>query len=265
MKKYILGIVIMVALSSCGSKAKEAALKALALDNNLPEAINAYGFVLIVYDYDYPGSERQYRRVIELNPNYGWAHQNLGVMLNRIGKHEEGMAEIRRALEIEPLSIVINRLYGDALVCAKRYDEGLVQLKKTYELDPAFPTTQLSLSSVYQLTGKFAESVESYAKYQDLFGRPQTAKLARDSFASGGWQKFLTEMTKTPGVEGVSSFMSAVFLVQLGEKDRAFAELEKALYNREYQLLYIKIDPRLDTLRYDPRLQDMIRRMRFPE
>jgi TolB-like protein len=246
-------------------KAKEAALKSLSLDNNLPEANNAYGFVLVLYDYDYAGAERQYRRAIELNPNYGLARQNLGVMINRIGRHEEGMAEIRRALDLEPLSMVINRLYGDALVCAKSYDEGLVQLKKTYDLDPAFPTTQLSLSSVYQLTGKFAESVESYAKYQDLSGRPQTAKLARDSFASGGWQKFLTEMTKPPGVEGVSSYMSAIFLVQLGENDRAFAELEKALHNREYQQLYIKIDPRVDSLRNDPRLQDLIRRMRFPE
>ncbi len=246
-------------------KAKEAALKALALDKDLPEANNAYGFVAVLFDYDYATSERQYRRVIELNPNYALAHQNLGVMLNRIGRHEEGMTEIRRALDIEPLSIVINRLYGDALVCAKRYDEGLAQLKKTYELDPTFPTTQLSLSAVYQLTGKFAESVESYAKYQDLSGRPQTARLARDGFASGGWQKFLTEMTKTPGAEGVSPFMSAVFLVQLDEKDKAFAELEKSLNNREYLLLYIKIDPRLDPLRNDPRLQELIRRMRFPE
>jgi tetratricopeptide (TPR) repeat protein len=186
-------------------------------------------------------------------------------MLNRIGRHEEGMAEIRRALEIEPLSIVINRLYGDALVCNKRYDEALAQLKKTLELDPAFPTTHLSLSALYQLTSKYAESVESYAKYQDLSGRPQTAKLAQDSFAAGGWQGYLREMTGTPRPIGVSPFIAATFLVQLGEKDKAFAELDKALNNREYLLLYIKIDPRLDPLRDDPRLQEMIRRMRFPE
>jgi TolB-like protein/Tfp pilus assembly protein PilF len=246
-------------------KAREAALKALSLDDNLAESHNALGFVLVLYDYDYTGSERQYRRVIELNPNYALAHQNLGVMLNRIGRHEEGMAEIRRALEIEPLSIVINRLYGDALVCSKRYDEALAQLKKTLELDPAFPTTHLSLSALYQLTGKYAESVESYAKYQDLSGRPQTAKLARDSFAAGGWQGSLREMTGTPRPIGVSPFIAATFFVELGEKDKAFAELDKALDNREYLLLYIKIDPRLDPFRDDPRLQELIRRMRFPE
>ncbi len=246
-------------------KAREAALKALSMDDNLAESHNALGFVLVLYDYDYVGSERQYRRVIELNPNYALAHQNLGVMLNRIGRHEEGMAEIRRALEIEPLSIVINRLYGDALFCSKRYDDALAQLKKTLELDPAFPTTHLSLSGLYQLTGKYAESVESYAKYQDLSGRPQTAKLARESFAARGWQGYLKEMTGTQRPIGVSPFIAATFLVQLGEKDKAFAELDKALDNREYLLLYIKIDPRLDPLRDDPRLNELIRRMRFPE
>src|SRR5204863_4427073 len=90
-------------------KAKDAALKSLSLDNSLPEANNAYGFVLVLWDYDYAGAERQYRRAIELNPNYGLVRQNLGVMLNRIGRHEEGMTEIRRALELEPLSMVINR------------------------------------------------------------------------------------------------------------------------------------------------------------
>jgi serine/threonine-protein kinase len=246
-------------------KARDAAMKALSLDNSLPEAHNAFGFVAVLYDYDYATSEREYRRVIELNPNYSLAHQNLGVMLNRIGRHEEGMAEIRRALEIEPLSIVINRLYGDALVCHKLYEEALVQLKKTLELDPAFPTTHLSLSAVYQLTGKYAESVESYAKYQDLSGKTQTAKLARDSFAAGGWQGYLKTMTGTNRPIGVSPFIAATFFVQLGEKDKAFAELDKALDNREYLLLYIKIDPRLDPLRDDPRLRELIQRMRFPE
>ncbi|MDX6445444.1 MAG: eukaryotic-like serine/threonine-protein kinase [Blastocatellia bacterium] len=246
-------------------KAREAALKALSMDDNLAESHNALGFVLVLYDYDYVGAERQYRRVIELNPNYALAHQNLGVMLNRIGRHEEGMAEIRRALEIEPLSIVINRLYGDALFCSKRYDEALAQLKKTLELDPAFPTTHLSLSGLYQLTGKYTESVESYAKYQDLSGRPQSAKLARESFAARGWQGYLKEMTGPQRPIGVSPFIAATFLVQLGEKDKAFAELDKALDNREYLLLYIKIDPRLDPLRDDPRLNQLIRRMRFPE
>ena len=246
-------------------KAKDAAVKALTLDDGLAEGHNAFGFVLVLYDYDYPGSERQYRRVLEINPNYTQAHQNLGVMLNRLGRTEEGMAEIRRALEIEPLSIIVNRLYGDALFCNRRFDEALAQFKKTLELDPAFPTTHLSLSAFYQATGKYAESVESYAKYQELSGRPQTAKFARDSFASGGWQGYLKAMTGPRRPAGVSPFVAATYFAELGDKDNAFAELEQSLENREYLLLYIKIEPRLDSLRSDPRLHALIRRMRFPE
>jgi len=245
-------------------KAKEAALKALSLDEDLAESHNAYGFVLILSDYDYAGAEREYRRVIELNPNYALSRQNLGVMLNRIGRSEEGMVELRRALELEPLSIIINRLYGDVLLCAKRYDEALTQLRKTLELDPTFPTTYLSLSALYQLTGKYAESVESYAKYQDLSGKPQTAKSARESFAARGWQGYLKEMSGT-GPEGVSPYTAATFLAQLGEKDQAFALLNKALGERDALLLYIKIDPRMDPLRSDPRFQELLRSMRFPE
>ena len=246
-------------------KAREAALKALAMDDGLAEAHNALGFVLGFYDYDYAESERQYRRVLQINPNYTQAHQNLGVMLNRLGRHEEGIAEIRRALEIEPLSIIVNRLYGDALFGNRRFDEALTQFKKTLELDPTFPTTHLSISGFYQATGKYAESVESFAKYQELSGRPESAKFVRESFSSGSWQGYLREMTGPRRPPGVAHFVAATYFAELGDKDNAFAELEKSLTNREYLLLYIKIDPRLDSLRSDSRLQTLIRRMRFPE
>jgi TolB-like protein len=246
-------------------KAKEAALKAVALDANLPEAHNALGFVLVLQDYDYAGAEREYRRVIAINPNDAFAHQNLGVMLNRIGRGEEGMVELRRALEIEPVSIIVNRLYGDILVHTKRYDEALVQLTKTRELDPSFATTHLSCAALYQLTGKYSESVESFATYLELLGRKQSAQLARDSFAAKGWQGYLREMTGPNRPPGVSAYMAATFFIQLGEKDKAFAELNRALENREWLLLYVKIDPRIDPLRNDPRLQEILRKMKFPE
>jgi hypothetical protein len=89
--------------------------------------------------------------------------------------------------------------------------------------------------------------------------------LARDSFVAEGWQGYLKEMTGTQRPVGVSPFMAATFFVQLGEKDKAFAELDKALDNREALLLYIKIDPRLDPLRNEPRFQELISRMRFPD
>src|SRR5437660_292256 len=245
------------------SKAREAALRGLSLDDNLAEAHNALGFVLTVADYDYEAGEREYKRAIELNPNYTTAHHNLGVMLSRTGRPAEGMAELRRALELEPFSSVVNRLYGEVLVFTRHYDEGLAQLKKTVEMDPGFPTTYFALSNTYRLMGKYVESVEAYARFQELYDRPQTAAFARASFAAGGWQGFLRDMTsKRP--EGFSPYMAAVFFAQLGERDKAFAELEKAYENREYQLRFLKIDPSVDSLRDDPRFKELMRRMRLP-
>lgn len=244
------------------SKAREAALHAMALDGNLAESHNALGFVLAVADFDYAAAEREYKRAIALDPNYTTAHHNLGVMLIRTGRPEEGMTEVRRALEIEPFSIVVNRLYGECLIHLRRYDEGLAQLIKTSEMDPAFPTTFFALSVAYRLMGKHAESVESFAKFQELSDRRDVAELVRVSFAKGGWQGFLREMTsKRPA--GVAHYLAAIFSLELGDKERAYTELEKAFENREYQLRFIKLDPSVDGVRADPRFKELARRMRL--
>ena len=245
-------------------KAREAALRALSLDNNLAEGHSALGFVLITADFDYAGGEREYKRAIELDPNYEPSHHNLGVMLFRTGRQAEGMAELRRALELEPFSLVVNRLYGEILVYSRRYDEGLAQLKKTAEMDPSFPSTYSALATAYRLMGNYAESVESYAKLQELNGRPQTAAFARASFAAGGWQGFMRDLTSRRP-EGFSPSMAAIFFGQLGEKDKAFAELNKAVDNREYMVRFLKIEPGFDPLRDDPRFKEVLQRMKFPE
>jgi tetratricopeptide (TPR) repeat protein len=172
------------------------------------------------------------------------------------------MEELRRALDIEPFSIIVNRLYGECMIYLRRYDEGLAQLKKTAELDPSFPTTHFALAGAYRLMGKHAESVEAFAKYNELFGRPETASLVRSSFAAGGWQGFLREMTSKRR-DGVSPYMTAIFLLELGEKEKAFAALEDAFENREYQLRFIRLDPSVDALRGDPRFKELAHRMKL--
>ncbi len=243
-------------------KARAAAQRAMSLDDNLAESHNAMGFVYAVADFDYPAAEREYKRAIALDPNFTTAHHNLGVMLTRTGRAEEGMAEVRRALEIEPFSIIVNRLYGECLTYLGRYDEGLAQLKKTVEMDPTFPTTYFALAGAYRLMGKHAESVESFAKFHELFGRLETAALVRSSFATGGWQGFLREMTsKRP--DGMSPYLTGIFLVELGEKDKAFVEFQKAFEIREYQLRFIKLDPSVDAVRDDPRFKELAHSMRL--
>ena len=244
-------------------KAKEAALRALSLDDGLAEAHAALGLILLLYDYDFAGAERESKRAIELNPNYATAHHFYSRLLSAQGRHEEAFAEIRRALEIDPLALPINWFYGHALFHARKYDESIAQLKKTLELDANFPGTHNHLARVYQAKGNYTESVEEYAKYQELIGEQRNAALVRESFAKGGWQGFVRAMVERPDL---SPYLRAHFYAALGEKDKAFAELNKAYENRDgFVVMYLKVDPRLDPLRSDPRFQDLLRRVGFPQ
>ncbi|MDQ3711400.1 MAG: winged helix-turn-helix domain-containing protein, partial [Acidobacteriota bacterium] len=119
-------------------KAKQAVSKALSLDDNLAEAHAALGQIVVYYDYDFVGAEREYKRAIELDPNYATAHQWYSELLMGLGTHEEALAEIRWALEIDPLSLLLNRQYGASLLFARQYDASIAQMKKTVDLDANF-------------------------------------------------------------------------------------------------------------------------------
>ena len=246
-------------------KAREAALKALLLDNNLAEAHAALGRVLRDYDYDFATAERELKTAIELDPNYAGAHTGYGLLLTRFGRHEEGFAEYRRALELEPLSLGINREYSEGFIFARRYDEAIAQLKKTLELDATFVSTHVSLGFVYQMQGKYAESVEERAKVRELQDNPQIAMQIRESFAKGGWEGFLRDQIEDRRISNPSAYVVAAFHAALGEKDKAFAELNKSYENREYYMTLLKVDPRLDPLRDDPRFKELLKKVGFPE
>jgi TolB-like protein/DNA-binding winged helix-turn-helix (wHTH) protein len=245
-------------------KAKDAALKALLLDNDLAEAHTALGMILNSSDYDLAGTERELKRAIELNPNYATAHQYYAELLTQLGKHEESIVEIRRALEIDPLSLIINRIYGNILSNARRYDEAIVQIKKTMELDANFASAHYSLSNIYWLTGNHSESVEEFAKYQELLGEYQKAARSREIFAKAGWKGYLQEMIREQRPNDLSSYRTAFYLAELGEKDKAFAELEKSYEKREAALMFLKSELRFDPLRGDPRFEALLRKVGFP-
>jgi len=244
-------------------KARDAALKALTLDDGLGEAHAALGFMLSNYDYDFAGAEREYQRALELNPNFANTHQRYSELLTSLGRHEESLAKMRRALEIDPLSVFANRAYGLRLILARRYDEADAQLRKTLELDSNFAVTHDSLALVYQAQGDYAASVEAIAKAHELTGRQEYAALARESFARGGWQAYLRAMLERR--TDLRAFTRATTHAALGEKDKAFAELNKAYENREASLTRLKVDPRLDPLRSDPRFAELTRKVGLPQ
>jgi TolB-like protein/Tfp pilus assembly protein PilF len=244
-------------------KAKEAALKAISLEDNLAEAHAARAHVIMKTDYDLTGAERGYRRALELNPNYATAHQWYGNMLSFLGRHEESLAQFRRALDLDPFSLIINKNYGNTLYNARRYDESIEQLKKTIELDPDFLLAHKDLHFIYQKTGKYAESVEEFARYQELLGERQAAALVRESYARNGWQGFLRLVTSEAGPIKMSPAELAIYYAALGDKEKTFKQLEIAY--REGKLLWLKVDPLFDPLREDPRYQELLRKVGFPQ
>jgi DNA-binding winged helix-turn-helix (wHTH) protein/tetratricopeptide (TPR) repeat protein len=243
-------------------KAREAAQKAVSLDDKLAEAHAALGNIIIYYDYDFAGAEREHKRAIELNPHYATAHHWYSELLMGLGRHEEAIAEIRRALEIDPLSLILNRQYGASLLFARQYDAAIAQMKKTVDLDANFAVGHSTLSVSYRMTGNYAESVEELARFQDLIGGEQTAAIMRESFATGGWQGFLRAMTAEPRPANLTPYNVATFHAALGQKDQAFAELNKAYQNREAILGLLKVDPRFDSLHDDPRFEELTSRFK---
>ena len=250
-------------------KARESALRALSIENDLGEPHATLGLLLTDHGFDFAGAEREFQRAIELNPNYATAHQWFGEMLGYAGRPEESFAEFRRALEIDPLSLPINWNYGRSLYYSRRFEESVKQLKKAVELDTGFASAHRSLSHVYQSQGNYAESVEEVARYLELIGDPAAAASVRETFVRGGWTAFLRTMT---GPQGLQSFpgvdplyLAATYHAALGEKDKAFAKLNEALAERYSDIEILKVDPRLDALRDDPRFAELLRRAGLPQ
>ena len=188
-------------------------------------------------------------------------------MLLNAGRFDEASAEYRRALEIEPLSLPINWDFGRFLYMSRSYDESMAQHKKTIELDPGFARAHRTLAEVYRVKGDYANAVEERARFFDLIGQSQNAALIRATFARGGWLGFLRLVTAedSPLKDSNNNWVVAKAYLDLGQKDKAFAELNKAYEVRLSSLCWLKVEPQLDSLRSDPRYQQLLQKMGFPQ
>jgi TolB-like protein len=238
-------------------KAREAANKALTIDQNLAEAHTTLGAVKAYYDWDWTGGEEELKRAIELNPNYPTAHQRYSLFLPIFGRFDEAIAEAKRAQQLDPLSLILNENVGDAYQLARRYDEAEAQLKKTLELDPNFYVARGTLARLYEAKGMYKEALQ-----QNLAGaRPEIAgkvmKLYDEAGIQGVWRVQLADMLKNPEVSPMSV---AQVYVKLGDKDKAFEWLNKALDTRGVGLTYLVADARFDSIRSDPRYIALLER-----
>jgi serine/threonine-protein kinase len=238
-------------------KAKESAEKALALDDTLAEAHSALAFIKTVYEWDWQGAEKEFKRAIELNPNYSNAHYFYAFAhLLSLGRMDEANAEIRRALTLEPFSLIINTNLGRTYFLARQYDKAIEQYRRTLEMDSGFPRAHERLQEAYEQKGMYRESIADLEKINPEFGAKLRAAFEK-SGVKGYWQTridFDNESKQTY----VSSYFTAVKYAALGDKDRAFESLEKAFNERDTWLVHLKVDPMLDGLRSDPRYTNLL-------
>jgi tetratricopeptide (TPR) repeat protein len=246
-------------------RAREAALKALSLDQNLAEAHLALARVLATYDYDFAGSERECLRAIELNPNLALAHSRYGTHLMFLGKFEPAERELRRALELEPLSPIINFAYGGLLIASRRYDEAIAHLKKSLELDEEYWLAHANLARAHQLKRNYQASIEERVRVAEINENTKLAAGIRESFERGGWEGYQRFAIREFEGDRRGFYAASRDYADLGEKDKAFAALNTAYENRESDLLWVKVDPLLDPLRNDPRFQELLKKIGFPE
>ncbi len=255
-------------------QAKAAALKAIELDETSAQAHAALAKALFEYYWDFVGAEKEFGRAIELNPNYATVHQWNCEYLSAMGRFEEAAAEIKRAHELDPLSMIINAIAGSRYYWARQYPDAVTTLRASFTIDPNFPATHSYLADVYEAMGNYEGAIAERQQAEVLYGRqtPQSAAAQAESLrqayaaegARGYWQKIL-ELALQDEQEGdVDLYALAAIYAHLGEKDKALELLKKACDEHAADsLLHLNDDAAWDDLRGDPRFGDLVRRIGF--
>ena len=262
-------IVGTVPASGVAPKARAAALKSLELDDTLAEAHTSLATVRFNYDWDWNAAASGFRRAVELNPSYATAYQRNSLYLMSMGRTSESIAEMNRAHDLDPLSISMNFSLGWRLYMAREYDQAIEQLRNTIDMDPAFVLPHLVLGQAYEQKKAYDQAIAELRRATELsLGSPPVlAALARTLAVSGRITEArnLLEQLQLSKRQYVSPFYVAIVYAGLGENERALDWLEKAYADRSNAIVFLKVDPQLDTLRSYPRFHELQRKLRLPE
>lgn len=242
-------------------KAREAAEKALALDDSLSEAHTSLAIVLEDYEWRFADAEAEYRKAIALNPNYAFGHQRFGQLLMESGRFDEARVECERALEIDPVSLDAHMTYAALFYFERQYDQAVDQLRRTIELAPDYGEPYGLLGVVYYEKGMYQEAIDAFLH----FSSPDHAAVLRQAFTNAGIEGFLRKdvelALQSPDASQTTPIFLAVEYAYLGERDKAFAILERAYEQRHSWLGELRVEPAWDNLRADPRFADLVRRV----
>ena len=243
------------------SKAHAAAQRAVELDEQIAEAHTSRALVAQNFDWDWQTAEKEYRRAIELDPNYATAHHWYAEYLALMGRFDEAFAEIERARQLDPLSLIIEADRGAILYYSRQYDRAIEQFRAVQDMDPSFPRAAL-VQYAYDQKGMYAESLAEINRWRP--GSWYWANLAHTNGLAGRKRKAqqaLEELQKLNRHTQVDSLAFCLAYIGMNHKEQALASLQKAFEEHSTSLTALKVDPVYDPLRSDPRFQDLLRRV----
>lgn len=262
----MLGFYGMLPPKEAFPKARAAALRALEINDMLAEAYSALAYARHYHDWNWAGTEEGYQRALQSNPNYASAHQFYGTFLTCMGRPDESLARMKKAQELDPLSLIINSAVGWLHYYARQYDEAIEKLEKALEMDPHFFLAHLWWGFAVQEKGMRTEAEAAYEKAKTLSGgTPITiASLGHLYAVSGQRDKataVLNELSELSKWRYVSAYYIAAIYAGLGDNDRAFEWLERGYEERAQALVFLKVDPHVDPLRSDPRFTALLKKV----
>jgi TolB-like protein len=254
-------------------KARDAAARAIALDDSLAESHSMMGFVKAHFEYDWPAAEREFQLALNLNPSDPYAHLFYSnSCLSPLGRHGEAIAEMKKAIELDPFSSRVQSFLGRTYIWARRYDDALTHLQKTTQMFPSFAIDHQRLAHLYTYRGEFDKAITEETRTRILAGEdPRSVvkleEALRKAFALRGprgyWEKLLelSERSDNPPEAYTTGDGLAILYVRLGEKEKALHALERAYKERQLHMTEIGIEPAFDALRSEPRFQDLLHRI----
>lgn len=250
-------------------RAKAEAMTALQLDPSLAEARTALAAVLWLHDWQWKKAQAEFKRSLALAPAYPTANHWFAEYMMTMGRHAEALARMRGSQELDPLSLIINVAVGWAYYHSRRYEDAIEQLRRTIELDPNYPVTHWILGLLLRKTGHYeAAIVEGEKSVQLSGGSPMLrAALGRSLGRAGRTdeaRQILDELTRLSREKYVAPYFLAGIYLGLGEDERAVECLEKAYAERSHWVIYLHTDPTMDALRYNPRFQELLKRVGLP-
>lgn len=246
-------------------QASEAARQAIALDETLAEGHTALAYVQTVYEWKWKEAEASYQRALALSPNYATAHQWHGNYLTAVGRHDEAVTEVRRALELDPLSLIVQSDLALTYYFKRDYQEAIKQCQQVIEMDRNFGQAYYYLYPSYLAQGNYDQAIAAYLNLGKLNGRSDADLTAfRQAYEASGWPgvmgRLLQELSARDNPAAVANSLALCY-AEVGEKEKALDWLEKAYEARASGIMHLKVSPRLDSLRGETRFQELLRKI----